>query len=61
MLLISTIESIESVSEPLEGLTIALPRELRDPLRDKLPGAEALNKIHSKLFINPKTPTRTLQ
>ena len=47
MLLISTIESNESVSDPLEGLIIALLRELWDPLRDKLPGAEALNRKYS--------------
>ena len=44
MLNFSTIESIESVSDPLEGLNLALPRELWDTLLDKLPGAVALSK-----------------
>ena len=50
MLFISTIESIESVSDPLEyGLNFALPRELWEPHRDKFPGAEALD---NKYFLS---------
>ena len=45
MLNFSTIESIESVSDPLEGLNLALPKELWETLLDKLPGAVALKRI----------------